>query len=330
MLRMETLYHEGGIFLDADVEIIPGMNFDDYLKEPMFGARENNGFIGAAVIGSCPGNVHLKWCIDYVTSHFRGDDDKNFDSGMRPYTIMEESFAYAMAVLPTTTLYPYDHQKGTVEVTPDTITYHHFFKSWASPTVSFIVPTLNRPEGLKRCLDSIKNLNYSQDLIDIVVLDGDGTVPEKVVQGVAQSKGEYIVYAADDTEFTPDSLRWVVDCLGRGADLCAFNTQGERGVLPDRGNENEHFIIKRSFLPRLENGEIFSRNYFHIGVDNYLLAQAEKFGRYVRCDDAIVHHYHFSTGKSAMDEVYSKGWSHAEQDRAQLQKDLEKLKNTSA
>ncbi len=295
-------------------EILPGKNFDHLLGEAAFAAREGNGYIGASVIGMIPDTIYMKDILSYVAENFTGDDDKNFESGMAPYSM----FPFPGKLLPTTTLYPYDHQQGTVVIT---ITYHHFFKSWASPTVDFIIPHLNRPEGLKRCIDSIKNLNYLQNLINIYPAGGEGTVPEKVQRALGEVRAEYIVYAADDIEFTPDSLRWAVDCLQRGADLCAFNT-GE--VIPDRGNICEHFIIKKDFLKKLERGEIFSTDFHHVGCDNWLWAQASKYGTAIRCDDAIVHHYHFSTtGK--YDETYAKGWSRTEEDRATLKRKLESL-----
>jgi hypothetical protein len=185
------------------------------------------------------------------------------------------------------------------------------------PKVTFIIPTLNRPEGLKRCLDSIKNLNYPKALVEVIVLDGEGTVPEKVARGLSQSKGEYIVYASDDCEFTPDSLYNAVS-LKRG--LVAFNT-GE--VSADEGNICEHFVVQKTFVDKL-GGEIFDTDFWHVGCDNLLWAKAKKLGEAVRCDDALVAHYHFSKG-AEMDTTYEKGWSKIDEDRATLAKKLAEL-----
>lgn len=185
------------------------------------------------------------------------------------------------------------------------------------PTVSFVIPTLDRPGGLQRCVDSIKSLNYPQNLIDIKIIDGDGTVPRKVKLGVRHTTGEWICYAANDVEFTPDSL---ILAILEDKKLVAFNT-GK--LYPDEGNACEHFIIKRDFINDID-GEIFDTEFNHIGVDNLLWAKAKILGEAVRCEDAIVKHYHFTQG-AEMDAVYKKGWEHMDKDRELLNKKLKQL-----
>jgi len=190
------------------------------------------------------------------------------------------------------------------------------------PRVTFIIPTLGRPEGLKRCLDSIANLNYPKELIQTIVLDGEGTVPEKVEKGLWQATGEYIVYGSNDCEFTPDSL---YIALQEKKGLVAFNTGY---VGPDEGNICEHFIISKDLIRKL-NGQIFDTEFHHIGVDNLLWNQAKKLNEAVRCNDAVVHHHHFSQNPERegfeMDEVYKKGYANAEEDRKLLAKKLKEL-----
>jgi hypothetical protein len=154
-------------------------------------------------------------------------------------------------------------------------------------------------------------------LIETIVIDGEGTVPQKVAQGVWQAKGEYIVYGSNDVEFTPESL---INALMCNWDLVAFNT----GVIgPDEGSICEHFIIKKDFIREL-GGEIFDTEFHHVGCDNLLWAKAKKLNQAIRCENAIVHHYHFSKG-APNDEIYQKGWSHVEEDRALLAKKLKNL-----
>lgn len=199
---------------------------------------------------------------------------------------------------------------------PDGVAGSIWYK-YLVPKVTFVIPTLGRPEGLKRCLDSIKALNYPKALIETIVIDGEGTVPEKVHRGLWQAKGDYIVYASNDVEFHPDSL---YRALQTGYDLTAFNT-GE--LTPDEGNVCEHFIIRRDFINEI-GGEIFDRDFHHVGCDNLLWAKAKKLGEAIRCEDAIVAHYHFSK-RSPNDDVYRKGWSKVESDRAILKKKLAEL-----
>ncbi|MES2006892.1 MAG: capsular polysaccharide synthesis protein [Patescibacteria group bacterium] len=327
-LRMQTLYEHGGIFLDADVEILPGKKFDELLDLEMFAAKENNGFIGVAVMGARPGHPFVKQWMEWVLERFRGDDDLNFESSMEPVVHGYYEWGWdtsGFALLPTNILYPFDHQQDTVHIEPETITYHHFYKSWKMPTVTFIIPTLDRPEGLQKCLDSITGLNYPQELIEYIVLPGKETVPEKVDQAYLVSKSEYIVYAADDTEFTPDSLRNAVLLAQKGYDLVAFNTQGEKGILPDEGNICEHFLIKRDFVPKI-GGEIFCTRMRHVGVDNLLWAKARRQNKAAWCKEAVVLHKHWSQG-GQWDATYAKGWDtkSVEEDRKILAEELAKL-----
>lgn len=192
------------------------------------------------------------------------------------------------------------------------------------PKVTIIIPTLGRPEGLQRCLDSIKNLIYPKELIEVLTIDGDiKTVPEKVAEGLSYAIGDIIVYGANDIEFTPGSLMIAVR---EDQDLVAFNTGDE---YEDRGNVCEHFAIKKEFVEKL-GGEIFDTEMYHVGVDNLLWAKANKFGTAIRSKDAVVKHYHFSKGYD-MDAVYEKGWDHERvaHDRALLNKKLAELESES-
>ncbi len=186
------------------------------------------------------------------------------------------------------------------------------------PEISIIIPQLGREESLKRCLDSIERLDYPKDKIEVLIEEGDETVPIKVAKLLSRSKYNNIVFASNDIEFTPSSLRKAVNILYTHG-LVAFNT-GE--LLPDKGNICEHFIIKKELVDRL-GGEIFDTRFHHVGVDNLLWYKASKLGEAIRCEDAVVHHYHFSKGKSAFDEVYERGWAKVKEDRELLRQETE-------
>ncbi len=192
------------------------------------------------------------------------------------------------------------------------------------PTVSIILPTLGREESLKRALASIEKLKYPKELIQTIVLDGEGTVPEKVAKGLEQAQGKYIVYAANDIEFTPESLTHaILDSLGSDKALVAFD---EAPILEDEGNICTHFLIRKDFIPQI-GGQIFDTRYFHVGVDNLLWAKCKKLNQAMHSFAAKIIHHHFSTGKSEFDEVYAKGWDEGrvKHDRDLLKHDLELL-----
>ena len=184
--------------------------------------------------------------------------------------------------------------------------------------VSIIIPTLGREEGLKRCLDSIEKLNYPKELIETIVIKDEPRlgVPKRVNEGFAKSTGELIVFASNDVEFAPDSVKIAVE-ESEDCDLVAFNTGS---ILPDEGNICEHFLIKREFVNEKLNGKIFDEDFNHCGVDNLLWAQVKKCGKALRSNRAILKHYHFTRGEP-LDDVYKIGW-----EAESVKKDRELLK----
>lgn len=194
------------------------------------------------------------------------------------------------------------------------------------PFVSFIIPTLGRSEGLARCIESIKNLNYPQEKIEILTQEDEPRlgVPKRVNELAAKAKGEWVVYASNDIEFHPDSLiSALVTAWDNSKLFMAFNT-GE--VSPDEGNVCEHFMLHRMTIDQLK-GEVFDPEFNHVGVDNLLWAKMKRLNQAMRCKRAIVTHHHFSTGKSEFDETYALGWNDesVKRDRELLDKKLKEL-----
>jgi tetratricopeptide (TPR) repeat protein len=196
-----------------------------------------------------------------------------------------------------------------------------FYKEPAEPKITFVIPTLGREDGLKRCTASIEALNYPKSKIEVIIkqdsYENRVGVPKLLKQGVEESSGEWIVFASNDTEFTPDSITEALAVGEKG--YVAFNT-GE--VYPDGGNANEHFMIRKDIIEKI--GEVFDTEFYHCGVDNLLMAKMKKLGIFVRADKSIVNHYHFTKG-SEMDKTYKLGWSHVEDDRELLKKKLAEL-----
>jgi len=196
---------------------------------------------------------------------------------------------------------------------------------YSLPKVSIIIPTLGRPEGLKRCLDSITRLNYPQQLIEVITEPGEEeTVPQKVAMGLERANGEYIAYAANDIEFDENSLILAVkDSLDTGKGLVAFDT----GVRNDEGYINEHFIIRRDLIDKI-GGEIFDTDFYHVGVDDLLWKKCAKLGE-AMITKGKVEHYHYSRVQSGIkpDKIIEKGWANAEADRLLLKTKLKELEN---
>ena len=183
--------------------------------------------------------------------------------------------------------------------------------------ISILIPTLGRPEGLKRCLNSIRKLNYPEHLIEVIIRDGEETVPEKIAKMFKGSTGDYIIYLANDTEIDPECINEALKLKKR---LVSFN---EGPLLPDNGNICCHFMIKKTLVYEI-GGQIFDTDFHHVGVDNLLWAICDKRGEAVWGENAKIIHHHFSKGEE-MDDIYRKGWKHVEEDRQLLQTKLSLL-----
>lgn len=134
-LRMHYLLTEGGIYLDADVEILPGKNFDDMLEVRMFVGMEKNDIpgytvLGTAVVGAEPNHPIIKRWKDTVEAQFRGDDDKCYESSMDILNIQAVHSQDTFRLYPPEFFYPYDHLSNTTQITRNTRTVHHFMRSW--------------------------------------------------------------------------------------------------------------------------------------------------------------------------------------------------------
>ena len=185
------------------------------------------------------------------------------------------------------------------------------------PKISIIVPTILRPDGVERLKRSIDILNYPKELIETIIIEDEPRigVPKRVKEWFEKSNWDYVVYAANDMEFTPDSI---IVALLDNIDLVAFNAWP---LYPDQWNICEHFIIRSQFVRDNLNGEIFDTDFHHIWVDNLLWAKVNKYGVAKRNENAIIIHNHFSK-TWVMDEVYSIAYSRASEDRELLAKKL--------
>mgnify|MGYP006921293522 CR=1 FL=1 len=224
-----------------------------------------------------------------------------------------------------------DHFNVCLGYQPYNPKYLHDFRFYFNlPKISFVIPTLGRQAGLERVINSIKALNYPQDKVEIIVIEDEPRigVPKRVNEGAAKATGEWIVFAANDLEFTPDSVMIAFRIAMENSKLfMAFNTNMPGETKP---RLCEHFMMHKKIVARLD-GKVFDEDFNHVGVDDLLWAKMQKMGQAMRAVPAIVHHYHFSRPGGQMDAVYEKGWNEesVSKDRALLETKLKELNETS-
>lgn len=213
------------------------------------------------------------------------------------------------------------HNRKCLEYKPTSTEYLRDYRYYNTlPKIVVLLPHVagTREEGLKQALESIASQNYPQELIEVRLLEGDDTVPQKVKRGVEGCHpNDYVVFAADDIEFSPNDFiqAYLRLNIGNGYYLCAFNT----GV-----DECEHFMFKLEGLDFLSNREIFDTRFHHVGCDNWLWEQMKEYGFVITAPLTNTKHHHFSRG-GQMDAVYEKGWNKTQQDRDLLKSLLEIL-----
>jgi glycosyltransferase involved in cell wall biosynthesis len=126
-LRLHYINQDGGIYLDADMEVLKPFP-DDMLVHQLFVGREENGYLGNSVIGARKGHSVLERCLERMVSE-HGEDELVFEAGMQIWT--EEAYRTEHRnIYPSSVFFPYNHQTGETNITPDTILFHHFMKTW--------------------------------------------------------------------------------------------------------------------------------------------------------------------------------------------------------
>lgn len=146
-IRNYALYHEGGIYLDSDVEVL--QDFDSLLHLPYFFGYENgSGCIEAAVMGSEPGNPIFGKMLNYYEGRHFVNPDGSLETLPLPqlkakiladdYTIKDieriEDFDFSpsvISVLPFDYFSPIHIEHRELQSTDRTITIHRFAASWA-------------------------------------------------------------------------------------------------------------------------------------------------------------------------------------------------------
>lgn len=136
--RFKVLYDEGGLYFDTDVEVIKPM--DDIIEEGPFMARETLRDVNPGlVIGAEPGMEVL----EEIMGHYRNASFKNLTTvvervtrileghGLKPSAKIEEAAGFK--IYPTTYFCPVSTVDGSLHVTDETRSIHHYAQSWVSP-----------------------------------------------------------------------------------------------------------------------------------------------------------------------------------------------------
>lgn len=149
-IRAYALFHEGGIYLDSDVEVL--RSFNDLLSVPHLMCREcGSGLIEAAVMGAEAGHPLMGALLRHYDSHdFRRPDGTLETTGMPAVVgMMVDQLGLKLNYVDDTAHFsdspdclnvlPYDYfspiniENMEMRRTARTYCIHHFAGSWTSP-----------------------------------------------------------------------------------------------------------------------------------------------------------------------------------------------------
>jgi hypothetical protein len=132
-LRCWHMYEDGGIYLDADMEVLPGKNFDDMLDDRFFTEAEAYGFYANAGFGCEPHHPLMMEYCERVERNFRGDGDMTYEPGIKAFADMIwacDKAAHGIKLYDSKVFFPYQHGTEIINVSPLTRVYHHYTNSW--------------------------------------------------------------------------------------------------------------------------------------------------------------------------------------------------------
>lgn len=140
-VRLYALYHEGGIYMDTDVEVLK--SYTPFLNHTAFSGFESDGNVPTGTMASEKGsNWAYNLLADYNTRTFINDDG-SFDMTTNTQVITNymlskglilnnkyQDFPNLVTMYPSEFFCPKDHRTGEIKLTKNSVCIHHFAGSW--------------------------------------------------------------------------------------------------------------------------------------------------------------------------------------------------------
>lgn len=137
-VRFYALYHYGGVYLDADVEVLK--SFNSLLDQNQFLGEEASGDIESAVLGTEKGTEWIKECLDHYADRAFVLPDGKFDMRPVPGLIGRVLKNHEkITVLPFTYFSPKSSHTQKISLKSHTFCIHHFDNSWIDKGLSFYI-----------------------------------------------------------------------------------------------------------------------------------------------------------------------------------------------
>lgn len=133
--RLYALYTEGGVFVDADVEIVKSL--DRFLAHRAFTGHETQQLTLAAVMGAEKRHPWIEYLLKYYDNR-PYDETPNTQIVSRlnkPLIERQDKYGYTylrdgVVIYPVEYFASFDHKRLKVIHHPNAYAYHHFAGSW--------------------------------------------------------------------------------------------------------------------------------------------------------------------------------------------------------
>lgn len=152
VVRLYVLYHEGGIYMDTDVEVLKPL--DRFLDCHAFSGFEDDIHVPTGIMASEKGGKWAKENLLYYDGrHFVNEEGEcdlttnvvTITNYMLPYGLKQnntfQQFPELITFYPKDYFCPKSYEDGKIYLTDKTYTIHHFAGSWHTPYENFIIKT---------------------------------------------------------------------------------------------------------------------------------------------------------------------------------------------
>lgn len=140
-VRLYALYHEGGIYMDTDVEVVK--NLDRFLKHDAFSGFEGPDFIPTGIMAA---RKKHPW-VEKILNYYRNATFESSKQEQVPNTVIITKLSLkdglvlndkkqtfnGVTIYPKDFFCPMDYDDSRFNLTENTHTIHHFSASWLSP-----------------------------------------------------------------------------------------------------------------------------------------------------------------------------------------------------
>lgn len=141
VVRGQALYSHGGIYLDADVEVLK--SFDPFLSHRSFWGFEAGNFVATSTIGAVIGHDIIKAYLEQYDNHHFKQPDGSIDTTSNVIVVTrllqqrglilnntKQEIGDGNMIYPQNLFSPYDSRTGSSSRHSETIAIHHYSNTW--------------------------------------------------------------------------------------------------------------------------------------------------------------------------------------------------------